>query len=117
MEITLELSCCKHVPPATLAREWQANKESLLAYMERAHMGVKGYVLDAFGRPVEDARVLVEGINKAVKTTARGEYWRVLAPGEYVLQARKDGRGESRPQAVSVRNNLQPVILNLQLEQ
>jgi hypothetical protein len=35
-EITLELSCCKY-PPAqdgVLGKEWDNNKEALLAYME-----------------------------------------------------------------------------------
>ena len=49
MEITLELSCCKHPPASTLPRHWLDNKNALLAYMEQTHSGVKGVVMDVNG--------------------------------------------------------------------
>ena len=50
MEITLELSCCKHPPASELPKFWLDNKNSLLSYMELTHMGVKGTVTDANGK-------------------------------------------------------------------
>ena len=49
MEITLELSCCKHPPASELTRFWLDNKNSLLSFMELVHMGVKGTVTDING--------------------------------------------------------------------
>ena len=45
-DITLELSCCKHVPRNELPREWFNNKEAMLSYMEATHLGARGFVLD-----------------------------------------------------------------------
>ena len=49
LEVTLELSCCKHPPAPQLAGYWADNKPALLAYMERVHAGVKGVVTDVNG--------------------------------------------------------------------
>ena len=49
MEITLELSCCKHPPASTLTRHWLDNKNALMAYMEKTNSGVKGVVMDING--------------------------------------------------------------------
>ena len=34
-EITIELSCCKYPHRSELAKEWENNREALLAYMEQ----------------------------------------------------------------------------------
>lgn len=41
-EVTFELSCCKYPMASELPEEWIKNKESLLAFMEKIHMGAKG---------------------------------------------------------------------------
>lgn len=41
-EVTFELSCCKYPLASLLPSYWRANKESLLKYMEQAHIGIKG---------------------------------------------------------------------------
>ena len=91
VEITVELSCCKMPAESHLLTEWKNNKEALLSYMEAVHMGVKGLVLDANNNPIHGAYVSVEGINYNVTTTERGEYWRLLLPGEYTLTASASG--------------------------
>ena len=63
-DITLELSCCKHVPSNELQREWFKNKEAMLSYMEATHLGVRGFVLDEERKVVPGATVRVKGINK-----------------------------------------------------
>ena len=57
MEITLELSCCKHPPADKLARFWMDNKNALMSFMELAHMGVKGTVTDANGNYIKSSSI------------------------------------------------------------
>ncbi len=69
----------------SLQGQWKANLESFLVYLEQGLVsGAKGLVLDkagtAFGK---GATVEVEGVDKTVEVTDRGEYWRLLAPGKY----------------------------------
>ena len=57
-EITLELTCCKHLSSEKITREWLHNKEAMLKYMEATHMGAKGVVIDANTRqPIPNAQV------------------------------------------------------------
>ena len=86
-EITIEMSCCKYPLEDSIEDEWVANKESLLAYLESGHVGVKGIVKDLKGNPMQKAKIMVEGIDKPILTTESGEYWRLLAPGSYRIQA------------------------------
>ena len=41
--------------------------------------------------PVPNAYVFVEGIDKNITSTERGEYWRLLVPGTYKIQSFADG--------------------------
>lgn len=51
-------------------------------------MGVKGLVKDTNQFPIADAEISIKGIEaKSVRTTDRGEYWRLLVPGIYTIQA------------------------------
>lgn len=88
LEITLELSCCKYPVAAELAHEWANNKRSLLAYMGQVHTGIKGLVLDVNGYPIHGAELYVEHLEKKpMRTTQRGEFWRLLVPGTYKVFA------------------------------
>lgn len=87
-EITLELSCCKYPSRTELPSEWHKNKKSLMEYMKQVHLGVKGLVKDLNGYPIRDANIYVQGIEeKPVRTTERGEFWRLLLPGTYYIRA------------------------------
>lgn len=90
-EVTFELSCCKYPRAETMPDEWRKNKESLLAFMESSHWGVKGVVTDSKGAPISLAEVAVEGIAHNVTTSKRGEFWRLLVPGTYSLQVSASG--------------------------
>ena len=59
LEITLELSCCKHPPASDLPRYWVDNKNALMAYMEKTHMGVKGLVTDINGKTFDILKCLI----------------------------------------------------------
>lgn len=48
---------------------------------------ILGLVRDTEGQPVEDANIVVHGIDHNVTTTNRGEYWRLLLPGTYSVYA------------------------------
>lgn len=105
-EITVELTCCKYPEANKLVSEWKNNKESLLKYMELVHSGVKGVVVDAkTKRPIRNARVFVGGINYQVSTTKRGEFWRLLTPGKYVIRVEAEGYDKSSPITITVPNS------------
>jgi len=87
MEITAELSCWKRPPAHMLQVEWENNLDSLLVLLESAHVGIKGKVLDEDGKPLDKAVVEVSDRDKHVRTTNRGEYWRLLLPGVYQVKA------------------------------
>ncbi|KAK2580979.1 hypothetical protein KPH14_006039 [Odynerus spinipes] len=114
-EITFELSCCKYPPASSMPGHWQLNKESLIKYLEQAHIGIKGLVRDTEGQPVEDASIVVEGIDHNVTTTNRGEYWRLLLPGTYSVYATAWGYRPSEPVNVTVRQT-DPTIVNFTLK-
>lgn len=87
-EITLELSCCKYPSKNELPIEWRKNKKSLLEYMKQVHIGIKGLVKDINGYPIRDADIFVQGVEeKPIRTTERGEFWRLLVPGTYNIRA------------------------------
>ncbi|KAL6471136.1 hypothetical protein MHYP_G00197860 [Metynnis hypsauchen] len=88
LEITMELSCCKYPPAAQLQTEWDNNRESLLVYMEKVHIGVRGFVKEAgSGMPLSDTQIMVAGINHNVSTGHFGDYYRLLLPGTYNITA------------------------------
>ena len=63
-------------------------KESLLSFLEVVQSGVRGIVTDEKGEPLAKANIEISGISytekqKNITTSAFGEYWRLLAPGNY----------------------------------
>ncbi|KZC10088.1 Carboxypeptidase D [Dufourea novaeangliae] len=115
-EITFELSCCKYPNSSTMPEHWMLNKESLIKYLEQAHIGVKGLVRDTDGQPVEAASIIVDGIDHNISTTHRGEYWRLLLPGTYLIHADAWGYQPSEPVNVTVEPG-KPTIVNFTLKQ
>lgn len=114
-EVTFELSCCKYPPASSMPGHWQLNKESLIKYMEQAHIGIKGLVKDTEEQPIEDASIIVQGIDHNVTTTNRGEYWRLLLPGTYSVYATAWGYKPSEPVNVTVEQGI-PTIINFTLK-
>lgn len=88
LEITMELSCCKYPFASELQREWDLNKESLLAYIEQVHIGVRGYVKDAVSGAVpSNVSIVVAGVRHNLMTGEYGDYYRLLLPGTYNITA------------------------------
>uniref|UniRef100_A0A674EEX8 Carboxypeptidase D n=1 Tax=Salmo trutta TaxID=8032 RepID=A0A674EEX8_SALTR len=88
LEITMELSCCKFPPASELKKEWDYNRESLIAYLEQVHIGVRGYVNEATnGTALPDVSIVVAGINHNLTTAKFGDFYRLLLPGTYNVSA------------------------------
>ncbi|XP_054722624.1 carboxypeptidase D-like isoform X2 [Uloborus diversus] len=91
MEVTLELSCCKFPKYHRLPQFWSDNKKALLQYLAEAHQGVWGQISDPEKNPLFNVTVRVKGRDFGSRTTVKGEYWRILRPGVYTLQAHAAG--------------------------
>ncbi|XP_070761493.1 carboxypeptidase D [Enoplosus armatus] len=88
LEITMELSCCKYPFATELHKEWELNRESLLAYIEKVHIGVRGYVKEAInGAALSNVSIEVVGIRHNLTTGKYGDYYRLLLPGTYNITA------------------------------
>jgi carboxypeptidase D len=84
--VTIEL-CNSHNPPTSeIPDYWEDNCESMLTFVEAAHIGVRGIVTDrATGMPLW-AKVNVVGNTHPVFTDPTvGDYHRMLLPGTYDL--------------------------------
>ncbi|XP_061412153.1 carboxypeptidase N catalytic chain-like [Lethenteron reissneri] len=90
-EVTLELSCEKFPQAQELAREWQANREALLSFIEQVHRGVKGVVRGVGGVALPGAQISVAGIAHDITAGTDGDYFRLLLPGVYTLSASAPG--------------------------
>lgn len=91
MEVTLEVSCCKYPSENLLPQFWVQNKKALLSYIAEANKGVRGLVTDNQGNPISHAKLSIKGRNFRFRVGDRGQFWRILLPGNYVLVAEADG--------------------------
>lgn len=122
-EITLELGCNKYPPASALAHEWDRNREALLAYIWKAHTGIKGIVSDDAGF-VGNAIISVVNITghvprpirHDVTTGAYGDYYRLLTPGHYEVTASHPGYFPVSRVATVPRHQTAAHILNFKLE-
>jgi carboxypeptidase D len=85
-EITLELSNTKIPSASQIPTYWSQNRDSLLAYMDTALIGVRGLVTDALTGDPLAATVTVAGRDHEIYTDPDvGDYHRMLLPGTYDL--------------------------------
>lgn len=91
MEITLELSCCKYPPASDLQFYWDENRAALIKFLAEAHRGIRGFVVDENGNPIERASIKVKSRDVSFLTTKYGEFWRILLPGVYKLEVYANG--------------------------
>ncbi|XP_048714634.1 carboxypeptidase N catalytic chain isoform X4 [Lepidochelys kempii] len=114
-EITLELSCDKFPPQKDLEKEWLANREALITYLEEVHQGIKGLVSDENNNGIAGAVISVHGIGHYVTSGDQGDYFRLLLPGTYTITASADGY---RPQTVTITvGPAGPSLVHFQLKQ
>lgn len=97
-EITIELSCKKFPSnPNDYKKFWGDNKQSLLDYIRQAHSGIKGTVTDENGVGIDGAKIKVwevtgpaseeRYIDHDITTADDGDFWRLLVPGTYKVEA------------------------------
>lgn len=105
MEATIELSATKKPASSTLPSFWENNRESMLAYIEAVHWGVRGRVTNrATGAPVY-AKITVDGNEQPVFTDfTYGDYYRMLLEGTYDLTIEAPGFIPFRFRGVAVPN-------------
>lgn len=104
-ELTLELSCVKYPPPNELRKFWNDNKFSLLTFMSQVHKGIRGFIRDgSTSNGIRGALIKIKSIGHAVKSAEGGDYWRLLAPGEYTVEVSASGYVSQQKQ-VTVTDN------------
>lgn len=69
-EITLELGCDKYPKASDLEKEWERNREALIAFLWAAHGGIRGTVSDNAGF-LENAVISVVNITGPVPRPIR----------------------------------------------
>lgn len=87
IQLTLELTTTKWPAGSTLPGHWNDNRESMLAYFERAQQGIRGVVRDAnTGLPLPATVKVVGGGLTTLADPALGDYHQILLPGTYTLE-------------------------------
>jgi len=85
-EVTLELSTIKRPNSSSLPQFWIDNRDAMFAYVETAHMGIRGVVLERNTGEALWSKVLVSGRDQPVFSSPEmGNYHRLLLPGLYSL--------------------------------
>ena len=99
MELTLEVSDIKWPHASTLGSYWASNYEAMVAYLEQAHTGVRGSVLDSqTGSPLQADITFISRnndqkieIKHSFSNADSGFFHRILIPGIYDVVVSKDG--------------------------
>ena len=60
-------------------------------FCPQAHKGIKGFVKNEKDEPIVGASIAVEGHKKDIITASKGDYWRLLLPGQYKVIASAKG--------------------------
>ena len=84
-EITVELGCDKYPKLDELPKYWNENRVALVDFIFEVHKSLHGFILNTDGSPVADALIQVEGVDHSVRSNVDGDYWRLLAPGNYTI--------------------------------
>jgi carboxypeptidase D len=90
--VTIEISSQDMPPYDQMDNYWDANRDAMLWWMERALTGVRGRVYDGLTGAPLDAMVEVVQMGKTVRTDPDvGDYHRLLLPGTYMLTCSAQG--------------------------
>jgi len=102
-EVTMEISSVKRPNASALPQLWEDNRNSMFAYAETAHIGIRGLVRDRNDCSALWAKVLVADRDQPVFSNPEvGNYHRLLLPGTYDLEASSEGYISFSVDAISV---------------
>ncbi len=116
-ELTLEISTVKWPAGSQLPQFWSDNRESMLAYLERAGQGIRGIVRDAAtGQPLQATIRVVGSARDTFTDPDVGDFHRVLLPGSYALEVSSAGHASARIDEVVVAANAPATRVDVDLE-
>jgi len=113
--VTIELSNVKNPAASELDGFWDDNQDAMMAYMNSAHIGIKGIISnEANGNPISGASINVQGRSDfTVNSDSTGSYYRLLLPGSYQVTASAPGFSPSTQTVNVVRG--QATLVNFAL--
>ena len=89
-DISFFISCERKPKPERLLKYWIENRFSLIDFIKQVHQGVKGLIFDERNNTMttanaeSDLLLSIEGIKNST-VASNGDYFRLLAPGQYNL--------------------------------
>ncbi|CAI5437434.1 unnamed protein product [Caenorhabditis angaria] len=90
LEITIEMGCFKFPTDDMLPKLWEEHQFSMLSFLEMGLSGIYGIVKDRNNNPLANATISIEN-GKDIKATEKGEYWRLLSPGDHTITVTASG--------------------------
>ena len=91
-QLSFFVSCCKYPPAEELQSVWEANRDPLLAFLEKSHEAVQGVIHTLDHRPVNSSTVTIKGSSASIVLKQRGaNFHRLLAKGTYKITAHAPG--------------------------
>lgn len=86
-DLSFFISCERQPNPERLFDYWIENRRSLVNFIGQVHRGVKGLILDEQNRTMNNIELMVdvEGNEKSISIYTKGDYFRLLKPGQYNL--------------------------------
>ncbi|CAF1485827.1 unnamed protein product [Adineta ricciae] len=115
-ELTFELGCDKFPPGKELKSLWDDNQHSLIQYMMKTHIGIKGLIRNEEGESISNAGIKIYHIKDGelnyidhdVKSNLDGDYYRLLPDGLYAIEVNSLGYKKAI-QYVTVQNQINQV--------
>ena len=111
-QLSFFISCCKYPPSKELESIWEANREPLLAFLEKSHEAVQGVIHTLDHRPVNSSTVTIKGSDAAeiVLKQHGSNFYRLLAKGKYKITAHAPGYS-SVTKAVTVSDDSEATLM------
>jgi len=85
----------------------------LLTYLQQVQRGVRGLIRDQNEIPIGSAEIKILGRDVVFRSSKRGEYWRILLPGDYVIEVVANGYIPVQRQFTVVENKITKLNLYL----
>lgn len=57
----------------------------------QAHRGITGFIVSTNNKPVQNARISIEGFSRCFESDSKGFYHIILYPGEYIVMTSRNG--------------------------